>query len=357
MTKVFFVRHAKPVINEDDRNRPLTNEGIADTALVLETLKDKKIDAFYCSPYKRSVQTIESTARYFNMKIITDERLRERESGGIWNNGDALQKRWEDFDYHEKNGESIGSVQSRNVEALKEILSKNEGKTVVIGTHGTALSSIFNYYDPSFGAADFLRIVNWMPYIVECNFDGGHLSSKKEIAYIDKLKKSAIIVVPMTTEDEIRGKAYVHFKSWHESYTGLVGEDYLNNKVTLEKCLSMAQKFSENVLIAKDGERVVGFAAYGKYRGDDLKIFGEIYAIYVLEEYQKKRVGLSLMNAAIDKLRDYKKVALWVFKENKKAIDFYEKYGFVPDGAENVFSLGTELEEIRLIYDNKGRIV
>ena len=82
MTRVYFVRHAQPVHSHaDDRTRPLTEEGIADTSVVLETLKDKQIDAFYCSPYKRSMDTIRSTAEYYGMEIATDERLRERENG------------------------------------------------------------------------------------------------------------------------------------------------------------------------------------------------------------------------------------------------------------------------------------
>ena len=43
MTKVFFVRHAQPLhAHNDDRTRPLTDEGVKDTFIVLDTLKDKK---------------------------------------------------------------------------------------------------------------------------------------------------------------------------------------------------------------------------------------------------------------------------------------------------------------------------
>ena len=39
MTNVFFVRYAQPVHSHaDDRTRPLTEEGIADTKIVLKTL-------------------------------------------------------------------------------------------------------------------------------------------------------------------------------------------------------------------------------------------------------------------------------------------------------------------------------
>ena len=59
MTRVYFVRHAQPEHDwKEDKTRPLTEEGKKDSAIVLEFLKDKKIDAFYCSPYKRSMDTI-----------------------------------------------------------------------------------------------------------------------------------------------------------------------------------------------------------------------------------------------------------------------------------------------------------
>lgn len=187
MTKVFFVRHAQPLhAYSDDRTRPLTDEGIKDTLIVMETLKDKEIDIFYCSPYKRSLDTIKQTAEFFNMKIQTDERLREREKGENGNNHGMFQKRWEDHEYHEEGGESIGMVQRRNMQALKEILESNRGKNIVIGTHGTALSSIMNYYKPEFGCNDFLRIIDWMPYIVELDFEGQELINIKELAYIEK---------------------------------------------------------------------------------------------------------------------------------------------------------------------------
>ena len=82
MTRIYFVRHAQPEHDwEEDRTRPLTEEGKKDSAIVLDFLKDKKIDAFYCSPYKRSMDTIAEAADFFTKEIITDERLREREKG------------------------------------------------------------------------------------------------------------------------------------------------------------------------------------------------------------------------------------------------------------------------------------
>ncbi len=188
MTRVYFVRHAQPQYSwYDDRTRPLTEEGERDKDMVLEFLRDKKIDRFYCSPYKRSYDTIADAAEFYGQSIVTDERLRERQKGEGGNSFDMFRRRWANHDYHEQGGESISAVQQRNIEVLTEILRSSAGKSIVIGTHGTALSSILNYYNSSFGCDDFLRIIDRMPYIIELRFEGEKLLELQEHCYIEKV--------------------------------------------------------------------------------------------------------------------------------------------------------------------------
>lgn len=132
------------------------------------------------------MDTIIDTAAFFGKEIITDERLREREKGPNGNNHGMFPKRWANHDYHEDGGESIVMVQGRNMEALNKILSDNQGKEIVVGTHGTALSTILIFYDNSFGCEDFLRIIDWMPYIIELDFEGDKLVGKHEHCYVEK---------------------------------------------------------------------------------------------------------------------------------------------------------------------------
>ena len=187
MTRIFFVRHAQPDHRCcDDRTRPLTLEGKSDAKIVLEALHDKNIDLFFCSPYKRSLDTIRSTAEFYGLSITADERLRERESGKDANVKDMFRKRWENHDLHEPDGESLNMVQKRNIEVLMEILAKHRNKNIVIGTHGTALSTIINYYDPGFGCDDFMRIIDWMPYIIEFDFEDTKLIKLHELAHVYK---------------------------------------------------------------------------------------------------------------------------------------------------------------------------
>ena len=156
-----------------------------------------------------------------------------------------------------------------------------------------------------------------------------------------------IEIKKMESDEEIKGKAYVHWKSWHDAYKGIVDQSYLDS-LTLEKCEEIALKWPDNLLVAKDGDRVVGFVGYGECRDEDLADTGEIFAIYLLEEYYGSGVGKALMKAGLGKL-DHKKTAVWVLKDNKRAIRFYEKCGFSLDGREEEIKLGSPIVKVRMI--------
>ena len=75
------------------------------------------------------------------------------------------------FFFKLSDGECLKEVQERNVTALLELIKQYKGKNIVIGGHGTALSTIINYFDSSFGYEDFENIKTKMPWIVEFQFD------------------------------------------------------------------------------------------------------------------------------------------------------------------------------------------
>ena len=153
----------------------------------------------------------------------------------------------------------------------------------------------------------------------------------------------------MESEEEIKGKAYVHYKSWHETYRDLVDAKYLES-ITLEKCNTIAHQWRDNIIVAKDKERVIGFVGCSVCQNSTLSNYGEIFALYVLQEYHGKKVGYELMNAAFKKLSDFKKIVVWVLKGNEKAIRFYERYGFHLNGEEKEIILGSPRKEIKMIY-------
>lgn len=69
----------------------------------------------------------------------------------------------------------------------------------------------------------------------------------------------------------------------------------------------------------------------------------EIERIYVLEKFQGKKIGLTIMNYAFEeaKMSNISKIWLGVWEHNKKAIEFYTKFGFQMNG-EKSFFLGND---------------
>ena len=187
MTNIYFVRHAQPDYDfSDAAKRPLTEEGERDTLKVVEAMKDIRIDFAISSPYKRSYDTIKQTADEHGLVIAIDERLHERINGKNSNNLEMFRKRWADVSFSESDGECLQSVMDRNIAAVNDILDVHRDENVMIGTHGTALSTILHYYDNSFGVDDFMRLIDFMPYIIRLGFDGRELVEKEEILIVKK---------------------------------------------------------------------------------------------------------------------------------------------------------------------------
>lgn len=244
MTHIFLVRHAQPDFSwEEDRTRPLTKEGIEDSKKVTELLRDKHIHCFFSSPYKRSIDTIKESALEYQKEIKIEERFRERESGKGGNQKELFEKRWSDFAFSEKDGETLKEVQDRNIQALMEILKEHSGKNIVIGTHGTALSTILNYYNNLFDCNDFFRIIDYMPYIVRLDFDGLDFINIEEVLIVEK---------------EFEGENGIHKKGNVKFYLPDFYHGIHMNRILYEMMKKYPDYFYENVEIG---------AVYGSFPG------------------------------------------------------------------------------------------
>ena len=175
MTEIYFVRHAEPNYkNHDDASRELTEKGLRDCALVTAFLKDKNISAVFSSPYKRAVDTVQPFADEMHLPIYTDPDFRERRVDSVWIEDfeSFSRQQWADFDYRLTDGETLRTVQTRNYAALNRILKDHAEEAVAVGSHGTALSTLIRYFDPTYGFDDFKAIQKLMPWIVRFIFDG-----------------------------------------------------------------------------------------------------------------------------------------------------------------------------------------
>lgn len=175
MTNIYFVRHAEPnYSNHDDLTRELSPKGLRDRELVTVFLRDKHVDVVLSSPYKRAVDTVADFAYLHDLTISTVDDFRERKIDSAWieDFNAFTRKQWVDFQYKLTDGESLAEVQRRNIAALNEVIRQHEKRTIVIGSHGTALSTIINYFVPKFGFDEFARIKSIMPWIVHFSFCG-----------------------------------------------------------------------------------------------------------------------------------------------------------------------------------------
>jgi len=174
VTTIYFVRHAEPNYeNHDDILRELSSKGLKDRKLVTDFLMDKQIDIVLSSPYKRAIDTVRDFADAKGIKITIIEEFKERRVDSEWIDdfNSFCKKQWEDFSYKLSDGECLAEVQKRNVLALSDVLEQYRNKKIVVGSHGTALSTIINYYDKNFGYSDFNKIRYLMPWIVEFTFE------------------------------------------------------------------------------------------------------------------------------------------------------------------------------------------
>ena len=162
-------------------------------------------------------------------------------------------------------------------------------------------------------------------------------------------------VWPMESPADRDGKAYVHYTSWLETYTGLVDPRILE-KQSLDACRHIAENYPVNTLVLLDREqqdRVAGFACYLPAAREFVSVpdAGEVCALYLLQEYQGLGLGKLLLESCLAHLHR-SRVVLFVLKSNEKAIGFYQHMGFSMTGHQLTDRInGVEITELEMVLD------
>lgn len=147
--------------------------------------------------------------------------------------------------------------------------------------------------------------------------------------------------------------AACHVSSWQSAYKSIIPDEVLDNLSIEQRAERFKQNFNEREdnsrYCAICGDRIVGLLGIGKSRDEDKPDAGEVYGIYLIEEFWGKGYGRDMMNYAVDTLKGvgYNEVILWVLEENSRARRFYEKCNFVFDGTKKEIVIGKPLIEIR----------
>jgi len=155
--------------------------------------------------------------------------------------------------------------------------------------------------------------------------------------------------------------AKVHVESWRKSFAGIVPQEFLDNLSIEKREKAFRQGFGEanyKMFVAetiRDG--VVGFADFGKSRENNSTFEGELYAIYLLPELQRKGIGENLFRLCqkemiADKINSMCLTALKVSPYQP----FYKKMGGQIVGQGKHFLADVEYVTVVYGWNNLGEI-
>lgn len=152
--------------------------------------------------------------------------------------------------------------------------------------------------------------------------------------------------------DEVEAVLRMKNLAWRQTYAGKLS-DAVFDRLDAE-LPAQAVALQDSILqgaqpprVATDASgHIVGVAAGGPARGDNPPTEVELYMVYVLTEAHGMGVGHQLVSGAIGSAPAF----VWVLESNARAIAFYRKLGFTPDGtAEPLSAQWNHQRELRMV--------
>jgi GNAT superfamily N-acetyltransferase len=159
-----------------------------------------------------------------------------------------------------------------------------------------------------------------------------------------------------TTED-CAAVARVHVRSWRESFAGIVPQTFLDKLSIENRTSAFEQRFSAGTykmyVAEAAGPGILGFADFGEPRQSIDGYGAELYAIYLLPEFQRRGVGERLFNLVKEALARSGIDSMYLLAlEASPYRPFYEKMGGRITGSEQIELEGTAFDV--LVYGWKG---
>ncbi|MBP5455453.1 MAG: histidine phosphatase family protein [Paludibacteraceae bacterium] len=161
MVKLFLTRHGQTFWNVEKRmqgqlDSDLTDLGREQAKALGKRLADEKIDVIYSSPLGRAMETARLIRGERDIEIKTDEGLMELYLGpwqGRLLSDVAIEfpEQTENFwkrpeCYRRDDGETYYQLRERASKAIGRIAEEENGKTVLIVTHGIVLKTLRSYF-------------------------------------------------------------------------------------------------------------------------------------------------------------------------------------------------------------------
>ena len=138
--------------------------------------------------------------------------------------------------------------------------------------------------------------------------------------------------IKKASKEDIKHISRVYVDSWRTTYRGLVPDDYLK-ELSYEEAEIRWIDFLNNenepfiYVATNDIGKIIGFAS-GKSI-DEKNFNGELYSLYLTEECRGLGVGRQLVSAIAKHFieKDIHTMMVWVMKQNKSGLGFYEHMG------------------------------
>jgi len=159
----------------------------------------------------------------------------------------------------------------------------------------------------------------------------------------------------LAAPEDAHGLAEVHVRAWRAAYAALLPVRVLRAMSVEQREAAWRQILqpvdSRRVLVVEDHGTIVGFAVLEtpSRDADAGEAVAELAAINVDPDRWSMGVGTALMDAAVFELLGHKwrEWTLWVLSENRRAQEFYRRWGFSPDGTVRTEE-GLDRPELRL---------
>ena len=137
--KLIITRHGETVQNkkricQGHTHGKLSREGKTQAKKVAKRLSKEKIDAIYSSDLKRATDTAKEIAKFHQLTVQFDQRLRERFFGKF--QGKAIPEKWDWRSLVDEGIEEDQAMIERFNSFLKETHGKHKNETVLVVTHG-----------------------------------------------------------------------------------------------------------------------------------------------------------------------------------------------------------------------------
>ncbi len=153
------------------------------------------------------------------------------------------------------------------------------------------------------------------------------------------------------TAADIEEVSRAYAEAWRTTYQGITPPAFVNGMTAgaaaqIFRDSLQPNEFSYFFYVAEaSGGRLVGFADGGKERSNPKSGLGELYAIYLLKEFQHQGTGRKLFEASVENLlrSGIHSMVVWVLEPSPYR-KFYESlHGQLETGRKTLVVTGTQL--------------